>query len=172
MGLLDNYTRDEILAVTGYRPNKCSWGYNEEDSRCYAMKERLKARLIQAFDDGYKVVMTGMALGYDTIVAEMVLQLKKFYPKVKLFGALPCENQDALWRDNQKVRYKKILKQLDGTRCICKEYTGAECMLERNYFMVDSCSMLIALYDGKPGGTQKTVNYAKAKGVKVEVIEP
>ncbi|MBQ8424576.1 MAG: DUF1273 family protein [Clostridia bacterium] len=172
MKLLEKYTRDEILAVTGYRPSKCPWGYDEEDERCLDMKNRLKDRLIQAFEDGYLVVMTGMALGYDTIVAEMVLQLKKFYPKVKLFGALPCENQDALWRDNQKARYKKILKQLDGTRCICKQYTGAECMLERNYFMVDNCSRLIALFDGKPGGTKKTVDYAKSKGVKVEIIEP
>lgn len=160
-----------IACFTGYRPNKCAWGYNEQDYRCVNMRERTKIKIEESIKQGYHTFLCGMALGFDMICAELVLELKKQYPHIKLIGALPCKNQDALWSAEQKSRYRKLLKQLDGIRCIYDKYEDG-CMIERNEYMVNNSSLVIALFDGKSGGTAKTVKYAKDAGKKVVIIEP
>ena len=147
------------VCFTGYRPMKCPWGFNEEDTRCILMKKELKSIIEQCIDKGYNTFISGMALGFDIICAEIVLELKKKHKNIKLIGALPCENQDSKWNDIQKKRYKKILKKLDDIHCLYKFYIDG-CMQERNKFMVDNSSLVIALYNGKSGGTKQTVNYA------------
>ena len=46
------------------------------------------------------------------------------------------------------------------------------CMQKRNQYMVDTSSVLIAVYDGVSGGTKNTVEYAKKKDKKIIVIRP
>lgn len=162
----------KVACFTGYRPQKCPWGFNEKDERCLEMKKNLKIEIEKAIVQSYDTFICGMALGFDMICAETVLELKNKYSHIKLFGALPCKNQDKLWNNVQKERYSKICSQLDGLRCIYNEYIGAECMIERNEYMVNKSSLIIALFDGKNGGTKKTLDYAKSKGIKIVIIKP
>ena len=46
-----------------------------------------------------------------------------------------------------------------------------DCMMRRNRYMVDHASLLLACYDGRPGGTMNTILYAERNEVKVLVIE-
>ena len=46
------------------------------------------------------------------------------------------------------------------------------CMLERNDYMLNNSSLVIALYNGKGGGTGYTVRIAKKKGLETIIIEP
>ena len=105
------------------------------------------------------------------ICAELVLELKKKYPHIKLIGALPCKDQYCKWNSKQQVRYKKLIKQLDGIRCIYDKYEDG-CMIERNEYMVNNSSLVIALFDGKSGGTAKTVKYAQKMNKAVTIIRP
>lgn len=45
-------------------------------------------------------------------------------------------------------------------------------MLERNNYMLNNSSLVIALFNGKPGGTSYTLKKAKEKGLKIVVIKP
>ncbi len=45
-------------------------------------------------------------------------------------------------------------------------------MLERNRYMVNRSSLLIALFDGLPGGTKKTIEYANQQGLEIRIIKP
>lgn len=161
-----------VACFTGHRPQKLPWRFNENDTRCIDMKKQAKIKIENALLSGYKTFITGMALGFDIICAEIVLDFKKQYPNIKLIGALPCKNQAALWSRKQQNRYNSILQQLDGVRCIYDTYIGSECMLERNRYMINSSSLVIALFDGKPGGTKQTLEYAKAQGLKIDIIKP
>lgn len=129
--------KSQTVCFTGHRSQKLPWRFNEEDDRCMAMKETLRQEIIGAVEKGYKTFLCGMALGFDTICAETVLSLKKEYPDIKLIGALPCRTQDSKWAEKDKKRYRGLLDKLDGIRCIYDEYAGAECMLERNRYMVN-----------------------------------
>lgn len=162
--------KHETCCFTGHRPQSLPWGFNEQDERCLKMKEQLKIEIVKAIEGGYTTFISGMALGFDIICAETVLELKKTYPQIKLIGALPCKTQDKLWREADKRRYRKLLKKLDGIRCIYDDYIGSECMLERNRFMINNSSLVIALYNGKNGGTQKTIEYAKKQNIKIVIL--
>lgn len=156
---------------TGHRPQKLPWGFNEDDERCIEMKRKLKQEIINSIKNGYINFITGMALGFDMICAEMVLELKKTYPHIKLIGAIPCKDQYKVWKAEQIERYKEILTHCDCVRCLYDKYTD-NCMLERNDYMLNNSSLVIALYDGKGGGTGYTIKKAQSKNLNIVIIKP
>ena len=113
-----------------------------------------------------------MALGFDMICAETVIELRMKYKYIKLIGALPYASQSDRWPMQCRIRYRNLLAQLDDVRCIYDEYIGAECMMERNRYMVNNSSLVIALYDGLSGGTKSTIDYARKQGLEVLIIKP
>ena len=163
---------NEAVCFTGHRSQKLPWRFNEEDVRCLTMKVTLRSEIEKAIQRGYRTFYCGMALGFDMICAEMVLDLKIQYSDIKIIGALPCKTQDIKWSVKDKERYRNLLSQLDDIRCIYDEYIGAECMLERNRFMVNNSSLMIALFNGLPGGTKSTIDYARKQGLDIVVIKP
>lgn len=163
---------NNICCFTGHRPQKLPWGFNENDPRCADMRKQTAIEIENAINNGYEVFLTGMALGFDMICAEIILELKKKYPNIKLIGALPCWDQYSRWNIKQKDRYLNLLDRLDGIRCIYDHYIGSYCMLERNHYMISNSSLVIALYNGKPGGTAKTLDDAKKQGLKIIIINP
>lgn len=165
------YWNSNTCCFAGHKPCNLPWGFNEEDERCLEMKKVLKKEIIKAIEDGYINFITGMSIGFDMICAETVLELKKEYPNIKLIGALPCRHQDKMWTDDDRLRYRSIITELDKVRCIHDKYISNECMLERNRYMVNSSSLVIALYNGITGETKYTLDYAKNKGVKCVIIQ-
>ena len=65
----------------------------------------------------------------------------------------------------------RILQDADYTMTVSEHYFRA-CYQRRNEFMVDHSSLVIAVWNGAPSGTQNTINYAKKRGVKaINIIE-
>lgn len=164
--------RSTTVCFTGHRSQKLSWRFNEEDERCKAMKVTLRSEIVKAIQRGYRTFLCGMALGFDMICTETILDLKKQYPDIKIIGALPCKTQDIKWQEKERERFRNLLSKLDAIRCLYDEYIGAECMLERNRFMVDNASLMIALFNGLSGGTKSTIEYARKQGLKIVIIKP
>ncbi|MDE6302000.1 MAG: DUF1273 domain-containing protein [Clostridia bacterium] len=164
--------RGRTVCFTGHRSQKLPWRFNEEDERCKAMKVNLYLEIEKAIQRGYKTFLCGMAIGFDMICAETVIDLKKKYNDIRIIGALPCRTQDKKWSVKDKDRYRTLLAQLDDVRCIYDKYIGAECMLERNRFMVDNSSCMIALFNGLTGGTKSTIDYAREQGLELVIIKP
>ena len=105
------------------------------------------------------------------VIARVIKQISKEYPNIKLIGAIPCKTQDKLWNEKDKQKYKNILSKLDGVRCIYDDYIGPKCMFERNQYMINNSSLVIALFNGKNGGTKKTLDYAKSLKKPIIVID-
>ncbi|NBH80471.1 DUF1273 family protein [Clostridiaceae bacterium] len=159
-------------AFTGHRPKKFSWGYNEADARCVALKKALAAEIAKLVDTGYTRFYSGMAEGADTWAALTVLALKKENPALKLHCVLPCEGQADGWSASARERYFSILEQADEVVYVNREYSK-NCMLERNRYLVDHAVCLLAVYNGEwRGGTAMTVRYARKLGREVIVIDP
>ncbi len=161
-------TRGAVCAFTGHRPEKLPWRYDERDLRCVELKRRIEDAVRAVYEAGVRHYICGMAKGCDMYFAESVIALRDEWPDVKLEAAVPCETQSAAWTPQERERYYYILHQCDRQTLVSREYTP-ECMLRRNRYMVDSASILIAVYDFKPGGTMQTVNYARSLGL--EIIE-
>ena len=163
--------REHTICNTGHRPQSLPWGYNEDKSSCVVFKNDLHDTIERAINAGYIHFISGLAIGVDTMFAEAVLDLKKKYKQVTLEGAIPCRNQDEKWNDASKKRYAKIKKECDFLTYISDEYTPT-CMNDRNKYMVDHSSVVIAVWNGKPSGTGNTVGFAKERGCKIKVINP
>lgn len=164
--------KTKTVCFTGHRIQKLPWGSDETDARCIKMKERLRSELEIAIMGGYDTFLSGMALGFDMICAEEVISLREAYGGIKIYGALPCMDQPKKWRIGDKLRYQMLLQKLDGIRCLHETYCGSECFLERNRFMVDHSSLMIALFNGISGGTKSTIDYARKRGLGIVIIKP
>lgn len=164
--------KEKTVCFTGHRPQKLPWKFNENDVGCMAMKEIAKLEITNAILSGKEHFISGMALGFDMIAAEIVLELKEEYPHISLECAIPCKDQDKMWPAQQKERYKYILSRADKITYVSDKPYFDGCMQNRNKYMIDNSSTLIALFNGLPGGTKQTIDYAKEKGLEVVVIKP
>ena len=164
--------KEKTCAFTGHRPQKLPFGFNEADERCTALKKLLRTKIIEYIETEHVThFISGMALGTDMYAAEIVLGLKASYPGITLESAIPCESQAAKWSEALRDRYFDIASKCDKETLIQTHYSP-DCMDKRNRYMVDHADVLIAVWDGSPSGTGKTVRYAHQQGKSVTVIDP
>lgn len=158
--------RQESCCFTGHRPGKLPWGYHESDPRCLALKRRIADAVAAAYDQGFRHFLCGMALGCDLYFCEAVLALRKEHPDVTVEAAIPCPTQADAWPAGERERYRRLVAACDFETVVSAKYTSA-CMQRRDRYMVDHASLLIAVFDGTPGGTRYTVEYAMSRGVSI-----
>ena len=138
-----------------------AWGKNEDDENCVKLKENLENNIVLAIKSGYQIFLCGMAEGFDTMCAEAVIKLKKAYPYIKLVCVFPYKrNIDKNLRLNNIVNNSNQIIFLNE-----KYYHG--CMFERNRYMVNNSSRVIAYFNGTSGGTKYTVDFAKNNNLEV-----
>ena len=162
--------RECSCCFTGHRPMKLPWGMNERDPRCTALKLELAARLEAIYALGYRHFLCGMAIGCDMYFAEAVLALRDVHGDVPLEAASPFGDQPGRWDEAQRRRHNSLIDRADKVTVLQIGYTS-DCMMQRNRYMVDRSSLLLACFDGRPGGTMNTILYAERSGVKTVVIE-
>ena len=163
--------RENTCCFSGYRPEKLPWGTNEDDALCLALKEKLTDTLRRVYFSDIRHFICGMARGCDTYFCEAAIRLREDYPCVTIEAAIPCEGQSDGWRDEDRERYDRLVVQCDYRTYVSLEYTK-DCMKRRNRYMVKNSSVLIAVFDGKIGGTMYTRNYAARRGIQIIEITP
>ena len=142
------------LCVTGHRPDRLG-GYDKEVHRrvflaAHSALEQLKPR----------VVITGMALGWDQAIAEAAIELA-----IPFVVAMPFKGQESKWPKQSQEHYRELLKQASHIEvCSPGEYRPQK-MIVRDEWMVDNSDEVLACFDGtRGGGTDSTILYAKIKG--------
>ena len=146
-------------AFTGHR-----W---YDSSRKHSVRKKIEECVREAYRNGITNFISGMAIGFDLLAAEVVLSLRHECPAITMTGVLPFREQASLFNELKRCRYYKCLSQADDIVILSNDYT-AKCYLERDRFMVEHSSLLIACYDGRNrGGTFWTVNYAARIGKNV-----
>lgn len=155
--------------VTGNRPQKLSFGFNEAHPDCIDLKHKLAIELEKAIQTGYIHIIIGMALGTDIWAGESLLVLKKSYPQIIIEAAIPCNNQTLKWKMADKTRYTNLLMQCDLKTVLQKSYSH-NCMMRRNEYMVKKSGLVIAVWNGGSGGTQQTLEYSERLGKSIVVI--
>jgi len=163
--------RSLTCCFSGHRPEKLPWRYNEDDPACTALKERLHDAVAALYAAGIRHFISGMARGCDLYFAEEVLRLREEHDDVTLEAAIPCDTQADGWPEADRKRYFRIAHQCDAETVVQPRYSP-DCMTKRNRYMVDRSAVLLAVYDGAPGGTMQTVNYARSEGLEIIVLRP
>ena len=130
------------------------------------IKSILRAEIVKNIEDGYCFFEAGGALGFDTIAAQIVLELKETYPQIRLILVLPCVTQTKSWLKDDIDEYNRIKELADEVVYTSKEYSKG-CMHKRNRYLVDHSTLCICYLTENKGGTAYTVKYAESKGVSV-----
>ena len=167
----NEHNRSTTCCFTGYRPQKLPWGTNESDVRCRELKKRIYNAVAALYDAGIRHFICGMALGCDMIFCEAVIRLREMYWDVTLEAAVPGSRQSERWDEKGQARYEELVSLCDDCTMIDEgDYT--ESLLARNRYMVDHSCVLLSVYDGRPGGTQYTISYARKAGIEIIEIPP
>lgn len=155
--------RQHRCCFTGHRPEKL-----EQPET--VIVEALEKEIRTATADGFQTFISGMARGVDLWAAEIVLTLRDEGAAIRLICASPCHGFENRWSKEWQERYRRVMERADLVRFICPAYSR-DCFQRRNEWMVDHSSRVIAVYNGGPGGTRNTVEYAAKVGIKVVKIQ-
>lgn len=166
------------INVTGHRPNKL-FGYDIHTERYDALRHQIKLALfkvVKEFGGKSVEVYSGMALGVDQIFVECALDARAYYKEhgidFKINAAVPCKDQDKVWKEDSRLLYSKLLKSCDNIVYVHDGSYTPTCMEERNKYMVENSDITIAVWNGSRGGTGNCVADAKASGNKILCIHP
>ena len=144
-------TREKTCCVTGHRIIPA----DKQDM----VKSALRQEVVQAISEGYTHFISGFAAGVDLIFAEIVAELKREYP-ITLEAAIPYPGR----MNTPDAAFQRLIKCCDVVRVHADHYHKG-CYMNRNRYMVDSSTMVIAVSDGREyGGTVATMRYAKTVG--------
>ena len=130
-----------------------------EKDLCF-ITSKTKKNIVKLIESGVIFFGCGGARGFDTLAAEIVLELKSLYPQIKLILVLPCTNQTKGWNDIDKKKYEHIKRKADKIR-ILSPYYYKGCMHVRNRYMIDNSSYCVCYCRKTDSGTAYTVRYAK-----------
>ncbi len=147
---MENYETNKTCSFTGHR-------ILSKDFDVDKLKEVINTMLI----NGYKIFLVGMAMGFDMFCAEILLEKKREF-NIDVIACVPCKEQSKFYKKEEKTKYEEYLKKVDKIVYFGEEYKEG-CMQERNRYMVDNSSVLIAHLKYFKGGALYTVNYAKKK---------
>ena len=131
------------------------------------IQERLTSAISEAYDHGIRNFISGFALGIDLMAAQLVQSLKCDLPGISLTAAIPFEGQAERYNIYDKRVYRRLLELADKVIVLSDCYYP-RCFRDRDEFMVENASYLIAYYDGRgKGGTYYTVKKARARSIPI-----
>ena len=145
-----------------------SFATEVKNELCRVPLSRHCCAVAEAYDQGYRHFLCGMAQGCDLYFCEAVLALRERYPEVTVEAAIPCPTQADAWPEAERRRYRELVAKCDMETMVSDTYSSA-CMQRRDRYMVDHAMLLIAAFDGRPGGTARTLEYAALR--KLEIIQ-
>lgn len=117
--------KETACCITGHRPGKLKWGYDEEYPNCIALKQLMEHELSKLVNRGVDTFFIGMAVGIDIWAGEIILKMKQENPgrALHLMAVLPFEGQANRWSDEYRERYFIILEHADDVVTLHTHYT-------------------------------------------------
>lgn len=144
----------DVISVTGHRPDKLG-GYS--NTEFHQRVERVFADWCR--QEQPALVITGMALGFDTHVSRVCVALG-----IPFVAAVPFIGQESRWSKIAREEYRYLLDRALQVHLVSPGGFSTQSMHRRNHWMVDNSTLTVAMWDGSPGGTGECVGYAGRVG--------
>ncbi len=161
----------KTCCFTGHRPDKLPWRNDEQDQRCLVLKAWLLEAIEQAWQDGYRHFLVGMALGCDLYFCEAALAFRATHPEIRVEAAIPYPGQADRWSARNRARWQSLVDRCDLQTVVQPTYDWG-CLLRRDRYMVARSGRIIAVFNGTSGGTMQTLAYAMRDGLEIVRIDP
>jgi len=157
----------------------------------------LRATVGELYARGFRTFLCGMAMGFDLAAAEAVLacrasqtasvfspaagSVSAFFPEphsphmpmpgLRLVAVIPFRGQESRFPAVDRERFRRVLAAADHSVTLSPSY-HAGCYAVRNNYLVEHAALLVAWYDGSPGGTHYTVRRALVRGLEFINLHP
>ena len=152
-------TKEASCSFTGHRPAKLHTSEAE-------VKAALEREIDSAIASGYRTFITGMSTGVDLWAGEIVLRRMQRNKTINIIAALPYSTFGSRMAKEWKTIFDDIMNKAIFTKTISPQY-HIGVYQARDKWMVDNSSRVIAVFNGEPGGTKFTIEYAERSGVEV-----
>lgn len=162
---------EKTVCFTGHRPNRL-FGYRKPEPYKRVMNT-ITAICDQYFcEENARTFVSGCAQGIDQLAFWAVERLKQLHPDagIRNYVFVPCKGFGGNWPTDSMFgqdKLQKILETCDGFyMCQEEEYTGPECLFQRNRDMLEVSDICLACWnmDTDPlqtrGGTAGTIKEA------------
>ena len=92
-------------------------------------------------------------------------------PGLRLVAVIPFRGQESRFPAADRERFRRVLAAADHSVTLSPSY-HAGCYAVRNNYLVEHAALLVAWYDGSPGGTHYTVRRALGRGLEFINLHP
>lgn len=128
--------------------------------------------LVSRLNDGSLVGVSSLAAGADQLFASIILENGG-----RLHIIIPSEGYETTFSERKDLeRFRDLLDKADMVETLSYPGPSEDAFLAAGHRVVDNSDYLFAVWDGKPakgkGGTADIVQYARGRGIEVEVIWP
>jgi uncharacterized phage-like protein YoqJ len=155
-------TKGQILGITGHRPDKLG-GYAPNPVHDL-VKRGIRNKLLHHQPS---ILITGMALGTDQWAAEICIELR-----IPFAAFMPYRNFGDNWPDRSQAHLQWLLTKAHQVVYVSDTQGFSNMKLQmRNMWIVDNCNLLLAVYNGTPGGTKNCLGYAMRQHRPIEYID-
>lgn len=151
------------LWLSGYRSYELGI-FNEQDLKVKVIKAALKERLVAKLDQGLEWVITGPNLGVEQWGLEVVLELKKAYPNLKLALLEPYADFSSRWQEAKQVKLAQLRSEVDFFGLVSKKpYQGIRQLQNYQNFCLNHSDQALFVYDELYPGKLKFAYQASKK---------
>lgn len=143
---------NEVVGITGHRPDKLG-GWQIPNATQMAVVRGIEAALLELKPSA---LITGMALGVDQWAAEVCI-----HHKIPFAAFVPYPDYGDNWPPHSQAHYRWLLSKAYQTVYVNPNpgYDPRK-LHSRNAWIVENCALLLAVYNGTPGGTQSCLGVA------------
>lgn len=129
------------------------------------LKTLLASSIVQLYEQHFRNFYCGMAVGFDLLAAETIIELKTICPQLRLIASIPFHSQDRFYSEEDKARYQAAINQADEKIILSTRYNRHAYRI-RNAYLVEHSSCIISYFDASLGksGTAQTIRMAQTNG--------
>lgn len=159
--------KSRTCCVTGPCAERLPSGIGE-----HAIKQKLEAEIRTLITyEGITSFCIGMEPGVCQWAAEVVLQIKKEFPRLKLNCLLSCETLADDWTEPQRDRFYSVMEHCDEEWMLQGAYTP-DCERKCARYIVRYSDMVLAVWDGvEISKTGYMLLLARAAGREIRLID-
>ena len=157
---------ETTCCFTGPRSPRLPMNGNEFSAEIAELKTNIRSAVLNAYSEGFRFFMNGLAEGFDLFAAEIVIELKSKLEGIALVAVLPYSGAPNSHSSAINKRMEAVIQNADAVVSLSENYVPG-CEHLRNKYMVDNSTRIIGYYNGLSGGTSHCWNYAAKKGLEL-----
>lgn len=145
------------LVVTGYKQHELGI-FDDKHPGINFIKKALEDRFVELVDNGLEWIIISGQLGVELWTAEVVIEMKKTYPQLKLAIITPFIEQNKNWNEANRAKYETLLSHADYKVSLTSiPYEAPWQFIEKDKFLMRNSDGMLIVYDEENEGSPKFI---------------